>query len=254
MSRTHGVRGFTLIEILVSMAIIGVLVSLLLPALRSAVDMARSRQCQSGQRSVGFDFSIFADESLHGYRGSDARAGAFTMSSFIDAQYQVGDFWAWPGQDEVQLGELAGQDPMRCPEMRSPLVLTRGRQAFEGAVAPLENISFGFNVRLHQIEVLDSGGRPRAQRVRLTSAVLEHPNVPLMWDIDPQVAAEHEMNPLLSGPSLNSPGVFANDRYWFPGRRHHGKGNFLFIDGHVAESGAPVEETGWEWGFTPPAR
>jgi prepilin-type processing-associated H-X9-DG protein/prepilin-type N-terminal cleavage/methylation domain-containing protein len=252
--RHSSVRAFTLIELLVTISIIGVLLSLLLPAIRSAVEIARARKCQAGQRAVGFDFSIFADESLHGYRGSDARAGLFTMTSFIDAQYQVGDFWAWGSEDEVQVADSEASLPMQCPEVKGPLTLVRGRQAFEGGVAPSERLSFGFNVRLHQIEVLDSGGRPRAQRVRLTAGVLERPNVPLMWDIDPVAAAERGTNPLLSGPSLGSPGVFANDRYWFPGQRHNGKANYLFMDGHVSESETPLDEVGWEWGYTPPAR
>lgn len=245
---------FTIIELMVSMAIIMVLVSLLLPAIHNVISIARARKCQAGQRAVGFDFLIFADDALHGYRGNDARAGLFTMASYIDAQYQVGDFWAWGNADEVVLPNADGHNSMRCPEVRGTVTALRGRQAFEGGLAPLENLSFGFNIRLHQTQIIDSGGRPRAQRVRLGSGVLEHSNVPLMWDINAAAAAEQGANPLLSGPSLGSTGIFGYDRYWFPGERHQGKDNYLFTDGHVAESGDPLNEAGWNWGFTPPTR
>lgn len=41
------VRGFTLVEILTVIAIIGILISLLLPAVSQVVAQARARQCAS---------------------------------------------------------------------------------------------------------------------------------------------------------------------------------------------------------------
>src|SRR5262249_28017789 len=139
---------FTLLELLVTIAIITVLVSLLLPAINSAVAIARSRKCQAGQRAVAFDFSIFADASLHGYRGSDASGSLFRLSAFQDAQYQIGDFWAYENVDEIEMPDSDGHDPMRCPEIVGPISLTRGRHAYEGAAGPPERLSFGFNIRL----------------------------------------------------------------------------------------------------------
>lgn len=250
--RSPRARGFTLLELLVTIAIITVLLSLLFPAIGSAMAIARSRKCQSGQRSVGFDFNIFADAQLHGYRGRNATSTSFSLAAFIDAQYQTNDFWAWANVDEVELPE---SDPhlMRCPVVTGPLTLVRGRQAFEGGVAPAERISFGFNVRLHQAEITDPNGPPRAQAVRLSAAILDTSNAPLMWDVDAAAAAERGATPLLSGPGLNSAAVFAGDRYWSPTSRHNGVSNYLFIDGHVEESAHPLNE-GWNWGYSPLTR
>src|SRR5262245_45021737 len=63
--------GFTLIEIMICVAILVILLALLLPAARQAVGTARGFKCQMSQRSVAFDFGLFADDSLHPSRGDD---------------------------------------------------------------------------------------------------------------------------------------------------------------------------------------
>jgi prepilin-type N-terminal cleavage/methylation domain-containing protein/prepilin-type processing-associated H-X9-DG protein len=61
MTSPHKSRGFTLIELLVALAIIGILVSLLGPALASAQMRARQTSCLSDFRQWGFAFQMYAD-------------------------------------------------------------------------------------------------------------------------------------------------------------------------------------------------
>src|SRR5262245_10725877 len=85
--RTH--RAFTLIELLVSIAIIGVLITLVLLMLGRTIAASRGFKCQQSLRSVAYDFAIFADDTLHGYRGEmePYSPQLFTIDNFVESQY-----------------------------------------------------------------------------------------------------------------------------------------------------------------------
>jgi prepilin-type N-terminal cleavage/methylation domain-containing protein len=64
--RNNAVRkGFSLVELLVVIGIIAMLVSILLPVLRVAREIAQQTQCQSNLRQLGFAFAQYANEN-HG--------------------------------------------------------------------------------------------------------------------------------------------------------------------------------------------
>jgi prepilin-type N-terminal cleavage/methylation domain-containing protein len=118
--------GFTLVELLVVLAIIGLLATLLLPALGRARHQARGVACLSNLRQIGYAFSFYRDEnadhfpdrrdlkSLLGYRPwsdwppSDPRAGwaGLVLSNGLG----LTTVWTCPGtQTAVLRGSIQAQ-------------------------------------------------------------------------------------------------------------------------------------------------
>jgi prepilin-type N-terminal cleavage/methylation domain-containing protein/prepilin-type processing-associated H-X9-DG protein len=64
--------GFTLVELLTVIAIVGVLVALLMPALQRARESARSSQCKSNLRQIGLALTRYLDQQ--GDRGTFPQA------------------------------------------------------------------------------------------------------------------------------------------------------------------------------------
>ena len=61
--RLHGSRGFTLVELLVVISIIALLISLMLPSLRKAREIAKTTVCLSNMRQMGISLTTYAFEN-----------------------------------------------------------------------------------------------------------------------------------------------------------------------------------------------
>jgi prepilin-type processing-associated H-X9-DG protein/prepilin-type N-terminal cleavage/methylation domain-containing protein len=245
-------RAFTLIELMVVLGVIATLIAIIAPTVSGAISRARGFQCQMSQRSVAFDFQIFADSQLHGDRGDDGDGHLFRIETFQESQYGVDEFWTYGEQvGAVDVPDSQGNNPMRCPSVRELMTLRNNLACSNGAVGPSASVSYGFNARLNRAEIIDDRGRPRSVSVPLRPDILARPDVPLLLDVDGQRAHELGVIPIYTAPSLDSQGPYASDRVWFPDLRHGGKANVAFVDGHVESSSDPAGESDWRWEYQP---
>ena len=81
---TRRIHGFTLVELIVVIAIIGVLVGLLLPAVQTARESARTNACSNNLKQVALGLHNFAD-------ARNSLPGAFYTST----DPTVGQRWSW---------------------------------------------------------------------------------------------------------------------------------------------------------------
>ncbi|WP_339734153.1 DUF1559 domain-containing protein [uncultured Gimesia sp.] len=119
-------KGFTLIELLVVITIIGILVSLTLPAIQSARAAARKLACLNNMRNVGLavvNFSSGANsklpllvdpniESGHTNSGNDNLSWCTTILPFMDA---VGFRQRW--DQKASLASQTGSTPAQIQEL-----------------------------------------------------------------------------------------------------------------------------------------
>lgn len=81
VARFRGAAAFTLVELLVTLAIIGVMIALLIPAVSRAKDVAKTIHCQSSQRQIGISFGTYLTDfnGVYPY-GNPSRANTWPRS------------------------------------------------------------------------------------------------------------------------------------------------------------------------------
>ena len=243
---------FTLIELLVVMGIIGLLVAILLPAMRAGRDAAHDLRCRANLRTVVTNFTVFADDSGVGNRGDSEMFGPrrFRLEDFQESVYLIDEFWSGPDVQRMPIDP--GRQTLMCPAGSTTLERRSGMPCSEGAIGPLPNVSTGFNSRLHRRTGYGPYGM-YPDPAFLTDRVLHHPDVPLVFDVDGEEALRLGVNPYYAAPGIvkkTGPDIYSGDLHWFPSDRHrNGRTNIGFLGGHVLSSSDPRHEPWTNWGY-----
>jgi prepilin-type N-terminal cleavage/methylation domain-containing protein len=250
----------TLLELLVVVAIMSILLGILVTTLGKVRESARSVLCKNKLQGVAQSFQLFADDYGHPDRGREsAKLGAnqFRLEDFQDSLYETEEFFKLPPGQFGTIPLDARKQPLICPDGPKGLARDSSFQPAEDTITPLSSVSIGFNMRLHRASVKVAIGPTQIDVLRdvtLTARVLEHPWTPLAFDVDGAIAQARPqpLVPFYSAPSVEPDGMYANDAFWFPAKRHSGMVHAAFIGGHVWSAREPRMAPDWNWSYQPP--
>lgn len=235
-------KSFTLIELLVVIAIIGILASMLMPALGRAREASKTAVCKSNMKQLGIALNMYAE-------GTDVIVPGGMQFDMIPASF------GYPAQDKTAyysdpplLGQYAGNE-LGDDNMWNHI---QGRQPRSDSVficpSATDEVTFG--------------NPPYNTRIGINLRVAAYVNDPARWDdvlkmgaisdpaklalfVDHKGARFHpgygqvpptygNPQPLASSDGNWSFGVESSNYNWV--KRHKGGTNVGFVDGHVSLS------------------
>jgi prepilin-type N-terminal cleavage/methylation domain-containing protein/prepilin-type processing-associated H-X9-DG protein len=213
-------RGFSLIELLMTLAIVALLASLIAPALSRAKDQARQAACLNNLRQLGIAAQLYWDDHegrAFPYRGASTNNGDLYWFGWLERGAEgTRRFDRTPGALYPYLGAHGVEV---CPSLNYQMANFKLKA--EGAA-----YGYGYNIHLSPFG---------AERPVKMSAVAAPANLGVLADaaqvntFQPPATPEHPMLEEFYYISTNEPTTHF---------RHRGRANLVFADSHVEASGA----------------
>lgn len=209
---------FTLLELLLVIAVIAILASMLLPALGKAKQIGQKSQCANNLKQMGVAFLMYTEDNsgwLPVGTGATAPANSwcYLISSYLRIEWLPGNTY---------------------PKSGLPIFYCPAAFPFSGNATVkanlLYNLSYGYNRYFYdtlqgRCKKLASVSKPSSC---LLAADLEY------VDVDPYVDGANISSYVSTG--VGNPNSMNDWRPQFFAYRHLKKTNILFVDGHISSS------------------
>jgi len=231
----RGRGGFTIVELLVVVAILALMLGLLLPAIQSAREASRRTACKSNLRQCGIAMQLYLDR----------KSGGGPQDKFPEASGLPSSelFTRWPAEPiRPSIAAVLGpftenvRDAFRCPSDAYYFVRT-GPKAEEikarwdsipAAERPKEYATVPYEGTSYEYPWLRLAGRTRAQVLtsRRTGQAISSTRIWVLYEFEAFHAAGYATYLGLDETEANRD----DNPDWKP---PEGARNFLYLDGHV---------------------